>query len=99
MLIKLVLKGGMKNDVEVVEDKTKVDETETEGEYNDSPDIVAMTIWVPGNSSFFLKMMKKLCINLSQCLLAGSAVLFSVNFTVLTASLLFLTFQHQISNL
>ena len=44
MLIRLVLKGGRENDVEVVEDKTGVGGTETEGECDDSSDIVAMAI-------------------------------------------------------
>ena len=44
MLIKLILKGGMKNDVGVIEDKTEVNETETEDECGDSSDIIAMTI-------------------------------------------------------
>ena len=44
MLIRPVLKGGRENDAEVVEDKTEVGGTETEDEYNDSSDIVAMTI-------------------------------------------------------
>ena len=84
----------MKDDAGVVEDKTEVDKTETENECDDSSDIVAMVIWVSGSSSFFSEMVRKLCINLSQCLFAESAVLFSVNFVVLTVFSLFLTFQH-----
>ena len=55
MLIRLVLKNETENDAEVIEDKTEVDETETKDECDDSSDIVAMTIWVLGSSSFFLK--------------------------------------------
>ena len=44
VLIRLVLKGGREDDVGVVEDKTEVGGTETEGECGGSSDIVAMTI-------------------------------------------------------
>ena len=44
MLIRPVLKGGMEDDAGVVEDKTEVDETETENECDNSSDIVAMII-------------------------------------------------------
>ena len=62
MLIRPVLKGEMENDVEVIEDKTEVNGTEIENECDDSSDIVAMTIWVPGSSNFFSeKVVKELC--------------------------------------
>ena len=44
MLIRSVLKGKKENDVEVIEDKTEVGGTETEGECGDSSDIIAMAI-------------------------------------------------------
>ena len=95
----------MKNDAWIVElrwwaeDKTGIGETKTENEGDCLSDIIAITIWVPGSGNFFLgEMVRKLYINLPQCLLVESAVLFSVNFVVLTASS-FSTFQHQMSNL
>ena len=90
MLIRPVLKSRRENDAEIVENKTEVNWTETENECDDSSDIVAMTIWISDNSNFFSKkMMRELCVDLFQSLFAESAVLFFVNFTVLTASSFF----------
>ena len=55
VLIRPVLKGGMKDDAGVVEDKTGVGETETEDEGGYSPDMLAGAIWVSGSSNFFSK--------------------------------------------
>ena len=63
VLIRSVLKGGMENDAGVIEDKTEVGGTETESECSGLPDIVAMAIWVPGNSNFFSKkVVRELCV-------------------------------------
>ena len=55
VLIKSVLKSEKENDAEVIEDKTEAGGTEIKKECNNSSNIVAMVIWVPGSSSFFLK--------------------------------------------
>ena len=93
VLIKLILKGGTEDNVWVIElrwwaeDKTGIGGTETENEDDCLSDIVAMAIWVSGSGNFFSeKMVRKLYIDLSQCLLAEPTVLFSVNFVALTAS-------------
>ena len=44
MLIKPVLKGRRKDDVEVIENKTEVNGIETKNECGDSSDIVAIII-------------------------------------------------------
>ena len=99
VLIKLILKGRKEDDAKVVEDKTEIGKTETENECDGLPDIVAMAIWVSGSSNFFSeKVVRELCIDLLQSLFAEPAVLFSVNFMMLTASL-FSTFWCWMSNL
>ena len=61
MLIRLILKSRIENDAEIIklkwwtEDKTEVNKTEIKNKCSDLSDIVAMVIWVPGSSSFFLK--------------------------------------------
>ena len=44
MLIRLVLKSRTENDAEIIENKTEVDETETESEDDCLPDILAEII-------------------------------------------------------
>ena len=59
----------------------------------------AEVIWVSGSSNFFSKeIMRELCVDLPQSLFAEPAVLFSINFVMLTA-FLFSIFWHWISNL
>ena len=61
MLIRSVLKNEMKNNVGVIklewwtEDKTEVNETETENKDDYSLNIVAIIIWVSDSSNFFSK--------------------------------------------